>query len=69
MTDLPEPTIIVDMDMMENQVYDSGDLAKYGRAEYLRAIENAAKFFELNDTNMFWGSQAAAHIRELGSKT
>jgi hypothetical protein len=28
--------------------------------------EACAKFFDLNDTNMFWGSQAARHIRERG---
>jgi hypothetical protein len=26
--------------------------------------EACAKFFDDNDTNMFWGSQAASHIRE-----
>jgi hypothetical protein len=40
---LPEPTIIVDMDWCENQVYDAVDLIKYGRAEYLRGLEDAAK--------------------------
>ncbi len=26
--------------------------------------EQCAKFFDLNDTNLFWGSQAARYIRE-----
>ena len=68
MTELPEPTIIVDMDMMENQVYDSGDLAKYGRAEYLRAIEQCLEI--ANKYN--WGQAPAmiiGAIRALGSKT
>lgn len=30
--------------------------------------ERAAKFFDLNDTNLFWGSQAARHIRALEVK-
>ena len=29
--------------------------------------EACAKFFDLNDTNMFWGSQAARHIRARGN--
>jgi hypothetical protein len=28
--------------------------------------EARAKFFDLNDTNLFWGSQAAKHIRARG---
>ena len=28
--------------------------------------EACAKFFDDNDTNMFWGSQAASHIRARG---
>jgi hypothetical protein len=28
--------------------------------------EACAKFFDDNDTNMFWGSQAAQHIRARG---
>ena len=28
--------------------------------------EACAKFFDDNDTNMFWGSQAASHIRTRG---
>jgi hypothetical protein len=28
--------------------------------------EACAKFFDLNDTNLFWGSQAARYIREKG---
>jgi hypothetical protein len=30
--------------------------------------EACAKFFDDNDTNMFWGSQAASHIRERGQE-
>jgi len=29
--------------------------------------EACAKFFDDNDTNMFWGSQAAQHIRARGN--
>jgi len=28
--------------------------------------EACAKFFDLNDTNLFWGSQAAKYIRARG---
>jgi len=28
--------------------------------------EACANFFDLNDTNLFWGSQAARYIREKG---
>lgn len=33
-----------------------------------RSIEReaCAKFFDLNDTNLFWGSQAAKYIRARG---
>ena len=30
--------------------------------------EACAKFFDDNDTNIFWGSQAASHIRARGMK-
>jgi len=30
--------------------------------------EACAKFFDLNDTNLFWGSQAAQHIRARGQE-
>jgi hypothetical protein len=28
--------------------------------------EACARFFDLNDTNIFWGSQVATHIRARG---
>lgn len=30
--------------------------------------EACAEFFELNDTNLFWGSQVAQHIRARGQQ-
>ena len=38
-------------------------------AELVRADEReaCAKFFDDNDTNLFWGSQAAQHIRARGN--
>ena len=37
------------------------------RAEYGRnaGLEAARLFFAANDTNLFWGSQAATHIEEF----
>ena len=37
-------------------------------AARVQALEEAAKFFSENDSGIFWGSQAAMHIRELIGK-
>ncbi|MAF04373.1 hypothetical protein [Herbaspirillum sp.] len=39
-----------------------GHASAQGRAA---GLEEAAKFFDVNDTSLFWGSQAAGNIRAL----
>ena len=46
---------------------DSEDVIETVYAAFTAAEREAcAKFFDLNDTNLFWGSQAAQHIRARG---
>ena len=46
---------------------DERDRAMRENAYVLAEREACAKFFDDNDTNMFWGSQAAQRIRTRGN--
>lgn len=51
----------------ENQPTQHGTVTlEHMQREIAAEREACAKFFDLNDTNMFWGSQAARHIRARG---
>ena len=65
---LPEPTILMDMDWMENAVYDTTDLIKYGNAEYNRAIADVlALVLEIDGESYFTKSITA--LKEANERT
>lgn len=47
------------------------ELLKFTRAIEAKAVakerEDSAKFFDMNDANLFWGSVVASHIRARGA--
>lgn len=61
---------IVVMPPYLNASYEGDDLftGEQLRAAVLTEREACAKFFDDNDTNIFWGSQAASHIRARGEQ-
>lgn len=44
----------------------TADLERFAALVAAAEREESAKFFDLNDNNLFWGSQAAQHIRARG---
>ena len=70
MTELPTPSgHIFDLDTAEysEPAYTADQLRDYGRAEYLRGLEDAAKVCENMERKGAWITklEAAAHIRAL----
>ena len=69
MTKLPEPVDFGYRDEAGNWNIQFG----YTEAQMLQfrrdALEEATKFVQQNDTILFWGSQAAEHIRKLKDET
>ena len=66
MTELPEPCIV---DKHYRRLYYTADqMRDYGRAEYLRGIEDAALEVEKGSSD-FDKHDHAQYIRALGSKT
>ena len=45
-----------------------GEIKAMTEAARLAEREKCAKFFAENDTNLFWGSQVASHIRARGQE-
>ncbi len=50
----------------ENALANMDILEAFAKLVAQHEREACAKFFDDNDTNMFWGSQAASHIRARG---
>jgi hypothetical protein len=57
----------IDELMRNNGIVVVGE-AVYALCQLVAAAEReeCAQFFDDNDTNLFWGSQAASHIRARG---
>jgi hypothetical protein len=68
MTKLPEQA--VKLYRVLDQTIEVHGYTKEQMLQFRRdALEEVLKFFQQNDTVLFWGSQAAKHIQELKDET
>lgn len=52
--------------MMIDGTEDEKRLMRFAALVAAHEREECAKFFDMNDDNLFWGSQASGHIRLRG---